>query len=299
MMEQTTVGRSAGSLRERELDVAREVALAFLTAGSPLEVYRLVLARLTPLVRATFSSVFQRDPVDTSLLKLVCAHNWPQSSARYLGQLRVRVGRGPTGRAVAEAAPVEVGDVFTDDALRTWWEPARELGFTSLISLPLRSGTHVMGALTFYFDAARTFDDDERQLLMLIADQLALTSGHVARDDAVVLARRALAAAGPPPGPVEVLLDEPVGPLPLTADGVKVVKVLGDLLAHAYRSVPGGTITLSVRRTMEGSRSMIEWTVAGGAGTLRGNEAIGDLSLGLARLLGGRVTPCQLTIPQD
>ena len=32
---------SPDSLRERELDVAREIANAFLTAGTPVEVYRL------------------------------------------------------------------------------------------------------------------------------------------------------------------------------------------------------------------------------------------------------------------
>jgi signal transduction histidine kinase len=168
------------SLRARELDVAREIAHAFITAAAPVEVYRLALARLTPLVQASFSSVFERDPADRTLLKLACAHNWPQSSARFLSQLRVRVGRGPTGRAVAESAPVEVGDVFADLALREWWEPARELGFTSLISLPLEIDGAAIGALTFYFEAAREFDADERHLLRLIADQLAVASGRAA-----------------------------------------------------------------------------------------------------------------------
>lgn len=171
---------SPDSLRERELDVAREIANAFLTAGTPVEVYRLALARVTPLVRASFSSVFERDPQDPTLLKLTCANNWPQSSARYLGQLRLRVGRGPTGRAVARRQPVEVSDVFADPALREWHEPARELGFVSLISLPLATGAEAAGALTFYFDEPHEFDDDERHLLTLIADQLAVASGRVA-----------------------------------------------------------------------------------------------------------------------
>jgi signal transduction histidine kinase len=175
-MKQSKQGSDA--LRDRELAVAGEIAHAFLNAASPLEVYRLALARLTPLVRASFSSVFERDRDDPSLLKLICAHNWPQASARYLGQLRVRVGRGPTGRAVAEGEPVEVRDVFTDPALREWREPARELGFVSLISLPLQAGDRATGALTFYFDAAHDFDDDEHALLRLIADQLAATTAR-------------------------------------------------------------------------------------------------------------------------
>ncbi|HET9983051.1 MAG TPA: ATP-binding protein [Longimicrobiales bacterium] len=163
------------SLRQRELEIASEIAQAFLTATRPLEVYRLALARVTPLVDASFSSVFLRDPADPSLLKLVCAQNWPQSSARFLSQLRIRVGRGPTGRAVAEHRAVEVQDVFADPALREWWDPARELGFTSLISLPLALEGEVSGALTFYFDAAHAFEDHERTLLALVARQLAAT----------------------------------------------------------------------------------------------------------------------------
>jgi signal transduction histidine kinase len=177
-MEQ--MNASPDSLRERELDVAREIANAFLTAGTPVEVYRLALARVTPLVGASFSSIFERDPEDPTLLKLTCANNWPQSSARYLGQLRLRVGRGPTGGAVARMEPVEVSNVFADPALREWHEPARELGFVSLISLPLATDAEATGALTFYFVEPHEFDDAERHLLMLIADQLAVASGRVA-----------------------------------------------------------------------------------------------------------------------
>lgn len=163
------------SLRERELEVVAEIVRAFLHASHPLEVYRLALARVTPLVRATFSSVFLRDPDDPELLKLVCAHAWPQASARFLGQLRIRVGRGPTGRAVAEGKAVEVEDVFADPGVREWWEPARELGFASLITLPLRVQGEVAGALSFYFADRHRFGEEERQLLSVTADQLAAT----------------------------------------------------------------------------------------------------------------------------
>ena len=120
-----------------ELQVVADIAHAFLSAAHPIEVYRMALARVTPIVGASFSSVFLRDPADPTLLKLECAHNWPQSVARYLGQIRVRQGRGPTGRAVASSSPVEIADIFADPGVREWWDPARELGFASLISLPL------------------------------------------------------------------------------------------------------------------------------------------------------------------
>ena len=162
-----------GGRGQRELDIAREIAQAFLNATRAVEVYRLALARVTPLVGATFSSVFLRDPAEPQLLKLACAQNWPQSSARFLGQLRIRVGRGPTGRAVEEGRPIAVEDVFADPALLEWWEPARELGFTSLISLPLRVRSETVGALSFYFERQHRFGEAEYELLELVANQLA------------------------------------------------------------------------------------------------------------------------------
>jgi len=164
---------AGAGLGQRELEIAREIAHAFLNATSALEVYRLALIRVTPLVGGSFSSVFLRDPAEPELLKLACAQNWPQSSARFLGQLRIRVGRGPTGRAVQEGRAIAAEDVFADPALREWWEPARELGFASLIALPLRVRGETVGALSFYFEQPHRFTAAEHELLSLIANQLA------------------------------------------------------------------------------------------------------------------------------
>jgi len=162
----------------RELQVVGDIAHAVLRAARPIEVYRLALERAAPLIGAHFCSVFLRDPADPTLLKLECAHNWPQSAARFLGQVRIREGRGPTGRAVAEKVAVEVEDLFADATLQDWWAPARELGFASLISLPLAFDGAVEGALTFYFRRPHKFTEEERRLLALIADQLAVTASR-------------------------------------------------------------------------------------------------------------------------
>jgi len=162
-------------MRQRELEVVQEIAHAFLTAPTAVEVYRLALKRVTPLLGASFSSIFLRDRTDGTLLKMECAQNWPQSSARYLNELRVRVGRGPTGRAVSEQRSIEVEDVNADPRLREWWEPARELGFASLAALPLVVGGEAVGAVSLYFANPHRFDEEERRLLKLTADQLAAT----------------------------------------------------------------------------------------------------------------------------
>jgi GAF domain-containing protein len=163
-------------VRELELEVAREIAEAFLKGSSPLEVYRLALARVTPLVGASFASVFLRDEEDPRLLRLACAQNWPQASARFLGDIRIREGRGPTGRSVDTARSIEVDDVFADETLAEWWEPARELGFVSMTSHPLTVGDRVFGALSFYYRERQRFDDNARALLAVVAHQLAATA---------------------------------------------------------------------------------------------------------------------------
>ena len=179
-LKQGPARAAAVGLKQRELEIVRDIAEAFFNAATPIEVYRLALARVTPAVNAAFSSIFLRDDSEPDLLRLVCANNWPQSSARFLGQMRIRVGRGPTGRAVAERTAISAEDIISDMSLREWWEPARELGFASLISLPLEAASEAVGAVTFYYTEPHRFTEDERTLLDLIARQLSRTAEHAA-----------------------------------------------------------------------------------------------------------------------
>ena len=76
----------------------REIAHAFLTAERAEEVFQFALARISPLVGASFASVYLVDGV-SELMRLAAAHNWPEKYKPWLGQMRVRVGFGPSGEA--------------------------------------------------------------------------------------------------------------------------------------------------------------------------------------------------------
>jgi signal transduction histidine kinase len=166
-------GSVAGNVRETE--AAAEIAQAFLTSTHPTEVYRLALQRITPLVGASFACVFLREGED-ELLQVAAAENWPEEYREYLSEMRVRVGLGPTGRAVAENRVIEVADVFSDPALEQWWDPARELGFTASVSIPLAFHDRPVGALTFYFVRPDALAGADPHLLQLVAHQLAATA---------------------------------------------------------------------------------------------------------------------------
>jgi GAF domain-containing protein len=139
---------------------------------TPVEVYRTALARLMPAVGASFASIFLRDDRDPDLLRLTCALNWPQSSARFLADLRIREGRGPTGRAVSTGSPVQVADVFEDPGLEDWWQPARELGFVSTVAVPVTAEGRVIGAVSFYFSERAAVQLDADALVDLVAREL-------------------------------------------------------------------------------------------------------------------------------
>jgi signal transduction histidine kinase len=153
----------------------REIVHAFLTAERPEEVFQFALDRVSPLVGATFACVYLIDGL-SDVMRLAAVHNWPQRWATYLGQMRVRVGSGPSGEAASERRTIEVPDVFVDPKLEDWQEVAHELGFRSFVALPLQSGRSVLGTVTFYFAAPGALSLETRNLLRMVADQMAATA---------------------------------------------------------------------------------------------------------------------------
>ena len=161
-----------GDFGLRELMAIREVAHAFHTAKRPEEFFQFALERVSPLVGAAFACVFAIDD-DAEPMRLVAVHNWPQRYAKFLRQMRVRVGAGPSGEAASERRAIEVPDVFADPSLADWQEIAMELGFRSFIALPLQTAESVVGTVSFYFATPNAIVAETRFLTRLVADQMA------------------------------------------------------------------------------------------------------------------------------
>ena len=100
----------------RELIAIREIVHAFLTADQPEEVFQFALDRVSPLVGASFACVYLIDGA-SELMRLAAVHNWPEQFAPFLGEMRVRLGFGPSGEAAAERRVIEVPDVTSDASL--------------------------------------------------------------------------------------------------------------------------------------------------------------------------------------
>jgi signal transduction histidine kinase len=109
-------------------------------------------------------------------MRLAAVHNWPARYAPFLGEMRVRLGFGPSGEAAAERRLIEVPDVMADPSLEDWAEVAHELGFRAIVALPLQTGDGVLGAIAFYFEQAGAITAETRSLLRMVADQMAATA---------------------------------------------------------------------------------------------------------------------------
>lgn len=159
----------------RELIAIREIVHAFLTADRPEEVFQFALDRVSPLVGASFACVYLVDGA-SELMRLAAVHNWPERFTPFLGEMRVRLGFGPSGEAAAERRVIEVPDVTADPSLEDWAEVAHELGFRAIVALPLQTGDGVLGAVAFYFEQAGAINGETRSLLRMVADQMAATA---------------------------------------------------------------------------------------------------------------------------
>ena len=172
----------------------RDVGHAFLRADRPDDVFQFALDRVSPVVGASFASVYLVDG-ESELMRLVAAHNWPEKHRPWLGEVRVRVGFGPSGEAASERRSIEIPDVFSDPDLEDWHDVARELGFRAIVAYPLRASSRVLGAVAFYFRDPGALTPDKRALLPIIADQMAATAEKAALTDELRRANAALVEA--------------------------------------------------------------------------------------------------------
>lgn len=161
-----------GARALRSFVAIRDILQASLNAAEPEELYQFALARVSPLVDATFASVYLMDGA-SDVMRLAGACNWPERFRSRLGEVRVRVPNGPSGQAAAERRMVRVDDIESAPEFPDWKEAAEELGFRAIVALPLTSNSNVLGVLTFYFAEGVRLGDDAIELMQVAADQLA------------------------------------------------------------------------------------------------------------------------------
>ncbi|UCH09806.1 MAG: PAS domain S-box protein [Fidelibacterota bacterium] len=82
-------------------------------------------------------------------------------------------GRGPTGTAIRTGKPAIAKNIPSDPQFAPWRSEAIKRGYASSIALPLRMDHENIGSLNIYAKEPEAFDDDEVNLLIKLADNLA------------------------------------------------------------------------------------------------------------------------------
>ena len=185
---------SIASRAQKSLVIIRDILHASLNATDSGELFQFALERVSPAVDASFASIYLVDGA-SEVMRLAAAYNWPERFRPVLGEVRVRMPFGPSGQAASERRVVRVEDVFADPELEDWQEVATELGFRSIVALPLVANTNVLGVLTFYFSDRSRIAEDALELMGTAADQIAAAAEKTLLAEALRRAEAALADA--------------------------------------------------------------------------------------------------------
>ncbi|UCH62579.1 MAG: PAS domain S-box protein [Fidelibacterota bacterium] len=82
-------------------------------------------------------------------------------------------GRGPTGTAIRTGRPAIAKNILTNPQFAPWRRRAIKRGYASSIALPLHIDQENIGALNIYAQDPEAFDEEEVNLLIKLADNLA------------------------------------------------------------------------------------------------------------------------------
>jgi two-component system, NtrC family, sensor kinase len=176
--EQAGMAIQNARLFEESQRRARETE-ALLAAGRAVsqslevgETIRVILHQAREVLGVQSGSIFTLDEATGELTSVASLDEGP---AR-VGQIRVRVGQGITGLAVAEGRPLQSEDLWNDPRANP--RPAQAGGLRSMLAVPLVASGRTVGALTALRTDVHRFLPHEVALASAFADQAALALEH-------------------------------------------------------------------------------------------------------------------------
>ena len=176
--EQAAIAIQNARLFEESQRRGRETA-ALLEAGRAVsqslelgETIRVILHEARTVLGVQSGSIFTLDEASGELASVASLDEGP---AR-VGQIRVRVGQGITGLAVAEGRPIQSEDLWNDP--RAMPQPAVAGGLRSMLAVPLVATGRTVGALTLLRTDVYRFPPHEIALASAFADHAALALEH-------------------------------------------------------------------------------------------------------------------------
>jgi signal transduction protein with GAF and PtsI domain len=156
--------------QRRQIAELRTLAEVSETVTSPLyldEMLEIVSEMAAQIMDAAVCHVYLLDEADATL------HRRSGKNGRSAAAPRFPLAGGLIGRVAAGGAPLYVPDIQQATALEDR-DIALSAGLVSLLAVPLSVRDRVIGVLSCYTAAPRQFSDEERTLLLTLANQTAL-----------------------------------------------------------------------------------------------------------------------------
>jgi signal transduction histidine kinase/putative methionine-R-sulfoxide reductase with GAF domain len=177
--EQAAIAIHNAQLFEDSVRRAREIR-ALLGAGRAVtasldvdETIRVILTEARSVLGVESCGLLAVDP-STGELGLVASLDLPSA---FMPRVRLRVGEGISGIAVAEQRPIQSPDLWNDARVR-YPELPKSSGLRSMLAAPLRLGERAIGAILALRRDVHTFTPGEEELLQALADQAAIALDH-------------------------------------------------------------------------------------------------------------------------
>ena len=147
---------------------------AIVRCSTPEELFPQICQALVEAGGFDMAWVGRVDP-STRNVNVVARHGW---GLEYLDTVSVSAdpasprSYGPAGTAIKENRATWVDDFAVNPNTTLWHNDATKFGWVAAASFPLRESHQVIGALTIYLRSLGNFDDDVRELLTKMSDDI-------------------------------------------------------------------------------------------------------------------------------
>lgn len=154
---------------ERQLEVLSEISKAITSDLYLDDILKLIVTLTAGVMDSKIVSLWLLDEKE-GCFKLRATQTISQE---YLKERSLRWGEGVVGKVAETRTPMRIRNVM-EEPLYKEKEMARNLGLTSMLSVPMCVKDRVIGILNCYSSSERDFSEHEVKLLLTVANQAAV-----------------------------------------------------------------------------------------------------------------------------
>lgn len=154
---------------ERQLEVLSEISKAITSDLYLDDILKLIVTLTAGVMDSKIVSLWLLDEKE-GCFKLRATQTINQE---YLKERSLRWGEGVVGKVAETRTPMRIRNVL-EEPLYKEKEMARNLGLTSMLSVPMCVKDRVIGVLNCYSSSERDFSEHEVKLLLTVANQAAV-----------------------------------------------------------------------------------------------------------------------------